>query len=61
MGQVRNDSEGEHELRVADEPHAKKGRSPHASFWIVQESVDAGVGELRRNLLDEEKVRVEPA
>lgn len=61
MAEVRNDGKNENQLGVGDQPHAEKGRSTHAALGVVQEAIDAGVGELRGNLLDEEKVGVEPA
>lgn len=59
--EVRKDGEYEHKLRVAHKPQAEKGRSAHASFWVIKETVDSGVSELARDLFDEEKVRVQPA
>lgn len=61
MGEMRDDSKRQDELGVADEPQAKEGGSAHTSFGIVEESVNTRVGELRRDLLYEEEVRVKPA
>lgn len=61
MTEMRDDSEREDKFRVADEPQAEECRATHAPLRVVEEAVDTGVGELRRDLLGEEEVGVEPA
>ena len=61
MTEMRDHRQHEYEHTVADQPHAKERGAAHATFGIIEKAVDAGVGQLRRDLLDEEKVGVKPA
>lgn len=58
---MRGKRQNEDQFAIADKPQTKESCASHASFRIVEEAVDAGVSELRWDLLDEEEVGVEPA
>lgn len=58
MTKVREDGQDQDELRVAHEPETEKCSSTHATFRVVQESVNTSIGKLTGNLLDEEEVGV---
>jgi hypothetical protein len=61
MAERAEDGESEDELASGDEGETKEGGAGHEPFGVVEEAVDASVGELRRELLEKEEVGVEPA
>lgn len=61
MAQMREHSQSKHELAVGDKSETEEGGTTKGTLGVVQEAVNASVREASRNLLDEEKVRVEPA
>lgn len=58
MRQMRENCQTKHELRVAHQPQAEERGATHRPLGVVEEPVDASVGQLRWNLLDQEKIRV---
>lgn len=61
MRERRDDGETEDESASADDGETEEGGSSHASFGVVEETVDPGVGELGGVVVEEKEVRVEPA
>lgn len=61
MRQGGEDGEGKDEPASADDGKSEECSSSHASLRVVEESVDTGVGELSRIVVEEEEVRVKPS
>ena len=61
MTQMRDDSQSQNQFGVSYKPQSEKSCSAHAPFRVVKKSVDTSVCKLRRDLLDEEEIGVEPA
>lgn len=61
MAEMRDDGQECDQLATADQAQTKERRTTHAPFRVVQESVNAGIGEPGGNLLYQEEVRVQPA
>lgn len=61
MREMRDDGQGGDKPTTTDQGETEECGSTHASFGIVQESVDAGVSELGRVLFQQEEIGVKPA
>lgn len=60
MGQMGKHGKSQDQLRVAHQPQTEECRPAHASFGVVEESVNSSISQLRRDLLDKEEIGVQP-